>query len=94
VSPATSKDRRDSRRTGVNDRARETYVLHEPFSSESQGKTLCFAGMTAIGPMASPDADEWVRFSSKEAALRSPAAYHSLTFYEPTLESELETANA
>lgn len=65
------------------------YVLHEPFSSESQGKMLCFAGMTGIGPMTSPDPDEWVRFDSKEAALRCPAVYHSLTFFEPQLESEV-----
>lgn len=65
------------------------YVLHEPFSSESQGTTLCFAGMTGIGPMTSPDPDEWVRFSSREAAGRHPAIWHAPTFYEPVLESDL-----
>jgi hypothetical protein len=66
-----------------------SYVLYEPFSSERQGKTLCFAGMTGIGPMASNDPDEWERFDSKEAAARCPAVYLSLTFYEPRLEDDL-----
>lgn len=63
--------------------ASDTFVLHEPFSSERQGKTLCLAEQTAIGPRTSADPGEWLRFDSKEQAARHPAAFHSLTFYEP-----------
>jgi hypothetical protein len=65
------------------------YVLHEPFSSEKQGKTLCLRMMTPIGPCTSGDPDEWLRFDTKEQAARHPAVYHWLTFYEPKDESGL-----
>lgn len=66
-----------------------SYVLYEPFSSERQGVTLCFAGLSGIGPYTSPDPSEWVRFPSKSAANMSSALRHSLTFYEPRPENEL-----
>lgn len=68
----------------------ETYVLYEPFSSGRQGKRFCFAEVTGIGPRMSADPKEWARFDSRDAALRSPAALHAMTFYEPRLLSEIE----
>lgn len=68
-----------------------THVLHEPFSSERRGLTLCLAETTGIGPRTSPDPDEWMRFDSREAAAHHPAAFHSLTFYEPKPLAALQT---
>lgn len=69
-----------------------SYVLYEPFSSDKQGNALCLRMMTAIGPCASGDPDEWMRFDTKEQAARHPAALHSLTFYEAVDESEIASS--
>lgn len=60
-------------------------------ASERQGKRLCFAQMTAIGPMTSEKSEDWQRFESEQAAMQSPAYYHALSCFEP---KPLEAAHA
>jgi len=63
---------------------RETvFVLKEALASEKRGKPVWFRFMTVIGPCSTQDIEERAEFPSLEAALRSPAVLHSLTFYEP-----------
>ena len=60
-----------------------TWVLIETLATERQRKPIYFRFMTAIGPCATADLAEAERFCSEQAAMRSPAYLHALSFYEP-----------
>jgi hypothetical protein len=66
-----------------------SYVLQEVLASKRQKQPVCFARMTAIGPMTSVEPEDWARFDSEQEAMRCPAYYHALSCHEPRSEADV-----
>lgn len=64
------------------------WILRETLSSEKLKTPIYFKGITAIGPMSTPNLEQAQRFNSKQEAMMSPAYVHPLSFYEPEKESQ------
>lgn len=62
------------------------WVLRETLASKKLKKPIYFKGMTAIGPMSTPELGDATRFGSKQEAMMSPAYVHPQSFYEPERE--------
>lgn len=62
------------------------WILKEILASERGKQPIYFSGITAIGPMSTPNLARAQRFSSKQEAMMSPAYVHPLSFYEPEIE--------